>query len=77
MCSYLTKHFVEHCTEIEWYCKTHADFKELCQDFELIAETLDFWRRSSETASERVEEYKTLLKELESRILRFLKNNPA
>ena len=61
--------------EINRLIQENSDFREICDDFEAIADKLAFWRNQPEVSIKLLEEYETLADGLETEILDFIKNN--
>jgi hypothetical protein len=54
--------------QIERLSREDADFREMCQDYDLAAQTLARWSRSLPKTEARIQEYQLLLRELEAEI---------
>jgi hypothetical protein len=54
--------------QIERLSREDADFREMCQDYDLAAQTLARWSRSLPKTEARIQEYQLLLQELEAEI---------
>ena len=64
------KKFPEHKGVIQRLCKGNDEFLTLCNDYRMCQEALAYWKISeSDQAPLRVNEYQSLLKELENEIL--------
>ena len=64
------KKFPEHTAVLQRLFKSNDDFLALCDDYQMCKETLAYWNISdSDQAPLRVDEYQSLLEELETEIL--------
>lgn len=72
---FLCDRFPEHCDLIDKLTSENRVFKDIVQDYADGRRALSNWQASDHPrAADRVEEYRTLLKELESEIKQFLQN---
>ena len=69
----ILKQFPEHSHTITRLMEEDPEFLALCEDYHLCVEALRYWEQSKEHEAEtRVNEYRTLIKELEEEISQFL-----
>jgi uncharacterized protein YdcH (DUF465 family) len=70
---FLCDHFPEHCDLIDQLASENSKFKEIVDDYADSQKALVGWQASDHpSAADRVSDYRTLLKELESEIKQFV-----
>lgn len=71
--SHILERFPEMKLHIELLIEEDSDFSALREDYEVCVEALRYWEQSKEPeAKERVNEYRTLVQELEEEIVQAL-----
>lgn len=68
MPTWVVKRFPAWRQQIEQLNRKDAEFREICQDYELAAQTLARWSQSTLKTEARIQEYQQLLQELEAEI---------
>lgn len=68
----ILEQFPEWQSEIERLCLESADFRELCMDYKEVRDLIATWADSDESNQETIDEYRTLLRELEADLKEYL-----
>ena len=68
----INKQFPAWQSKIEQLYQENEDFQEMCQDYEEVRSLLTTWTTATEVNPSIIDEYRTLLKELEAEIMEAL-----
>lgn len=66
---HILEQFPNWCFEIDLLYLENTDFRELCQDYEEVRALVASWNDSYEIGQATIDEYQTLLKDLETEIM--------
>ena len=70
---YILEQFPEKSHTISRLLEEDSEFLTMCEDYDVCVEALRYWEQSKEPEAEtRVNEYRTLVQELEGEITQFL-----
>ena len=73
---YVKLRFPDSKESFEWLFQKDPLFREICHDYQDTANALTDWLRSTDfSADPIIEEYRTLLQELETEILRYMQDH--
>ena len=74
----LIRRFPEQQTQIERLAKEDLEFREVCLDYEEVAQALTYWRQpSSASLVSKIDECETMLQALETEALQRLQESEA
>lgn len=69
MVQHVIKRFPEQVDTIEHLFQEDLDFQEMCADLETMEKAIEYWMSSPEASSEKANEYRNMLKDLENEII--------
>jgi len=70
---YVIERFPNHKGAINRIFRENETFRTICEDYQICTRALGRWNQSdSEEAPERIEEYKAMLRDLETELFQFL-----